>query len=330
MKNLLDALYRKLHSEGVGCSSSKTEALTDIDEEKLWSTGVLNPDTPQGLLNCVFFLNGKNFCLRGGVEHRNLKPSQLSREVVKINGKSLVRYTYTEFVSKNRVGGLKQLKQENKIVHQYESSDIERCHVLLLDKYLSKIPAEAKRKDIFYLKPKARAPTSPLETWYSAVPIGKNVLLGLMKTMASEAGIGRRLTNYSLRAYGITKMFQENVPEKLIMDKSGHRSIEGVRQYARISEEQQYGVCQALQNRTNQICQYQGKSHDQEQLPKQPPLQQPVSLQPAIHTQPVMFQGCSFSNCTIQMAMPPPNPVIEEPSITEDYTSFDIQELLDF
>ena len=40
LKNLLDALYRKLLSEGVGCSSSKTEALTDIDEEKLWSTDI--------------------------------------------------------------------------------------------------------------------------------------------------------------------------------------------------------------------------------------------------------------------------------------------------
>ena len=79
-------------------------------QKKLWSTGVLNPDTPQGLLNCIFFLNGKKICLRGGVEHKNLKPSQLIREVVKVNGKSLVRYTYTEFISKNRVGGLKQLK----------------------------------------------------------------------------------------------------------------------------------------------------------------------------------------------------------------------------
>ena len=30
-------------------------------------------DNPTGLLNAVFFYNGKNFCLRGGAEHRNLK-----------------------------------------------------------------------------------------------------------------------------------------------------------------------------------------------------------------------------------------------------------------
>ena len=69
---------------------------------------------PQGLLNCVFFLNGKNFCLRRGAEHRDLKISQLKRSVVKLTGKHAVRYTYTEHVSKNRAGGLKQIKQANK------------------------------------------------------------------------------------------------------------------------------------------------------------------------------------------------------------------------
>ena len=67
--------------------------LTNDDKERLWTSRVLNPDTPQGLLNCIFFLNGKNFCLRGGIEHRELKLSQFSREVVKVEGRHLVRYT---------------------------------------------------------------------------------------------------------------------------------------------------------------------------------------------------------------------------------------------
>ena len=35
LKNLLDALYHKLHSQGIGCSVRKTEVLSDDDEEKL-------------------------------------------------------------------------------------------------------------------------------------------------------------------------------------------------------------------------------------------------------------------------------------------------------
>jgi hypothetical protein len=116
---------------------------------------VLDPASPQGLLNRIFFLNGRNFCLRGGVEHRYLKLSQFKREVVMVEGKHLVRYSYTEHGSKNRSGGLKQLNQDNKLVHQYESNDTDRCHVLLLDKYISKLPHNAKEKDVFYFKPKS-------------------------------------------------------------------------------------------------------------------------------------------------------------------------------
>ena len=114
---------------------------------------MLNPDTPQGLLNCAFFLNRKNLCLRGWQEHCELKLIQLKREVVSLQGSMKVCYTYTEHGSNNRSGGLKQLKMENKTVRQYESENTDRCHVLLLDKYIRKLPAEAKQKDLFYMKP---------------------------------------------------------------------------------------------------------------------------------------------------------------------------------
>ena len=112
-------------------------------------------------------LNGNNFCLKGGIGHRELKLSQFTREVVTVNGKKLVHYTYTECGSKNRSGGLKQLHKPNKNVHQYESEDIPRCHVLLLDKYIAKLPAEAKAKDISYTKPKTVQPKDPCTPWFT-------------------------------------------------------------------------------------------------------------------------------------------------------------------
>ena len=101
LRNLLDSLYRRLHSQGVGCNAKPTDALTREDEGKLWDSGVLNQNTPQGLLNCVFFLIGKNFCLCGRSEHCGLKLSQFCREVVKVDGQSIVQYTYSEHESKN-------------------------------------------------------------------------------------------------------------------------------------------------------------------------------------------------------------------------------------
>ena len=53
-----------------------TEILTEDDQEKLWSSGVMGLTTPRSLRNASFFIVGKMFSLRGGVEHRKLKLSQ--------------------------------------------------------------------------------------------------------------------------------------------------------------------------------------------------------------------------------------------------------------
>ena len=102
-----------------------------------------------------------------------MKLSQFKREVVSIKGQHKVRYTYTGYVSKNRAGGLQQLKQENiKTVHQYESDNPHKCHVLLLDKYISQLPEDAKRKDQYYVRPKPAKPKDRTTPWFMAVHIG--------------------------------------------------------------------------------------------------------------------------------------------------------------
>ena len=103
-------------------------------------------------------------------------------------------------MSKNRAGGLKQIKQANKIVHQYESTDLNRCHVLLLDKYLSKLPREAHQKDIFYLRAKAALPADAEDPWFTPVPVGRNVLGQMMKAMATAGNQEKAVTNHSVRS----------------------------------------------------------------------------------------------------------------------------------
>jgi hypothetical protein len=156
LKNVCDTYYRQLHSSGIGTEVQSTAVLTDVDEDRLWTSGVINLTTPCGLANAVFFYNGKNFCLRGGQEHKDLKFSQLKRKVVDVNGCSKVCYEYTEHGSKNRSGGIKQLRIPNKVVVQYEDPQAgERCHVEILDKYFLKVPKEAIEADTFYIRPQA-------------------------------------------------------------------------------------------------------------------------------------------------------------------------------
>ena len=100
-----------------------------------------------------------------------------------------------------------------------------RCPVSILDKYISKLPQDAISRDLFYVRPLEIIPTDPSLPWYSSVAVGKHTLDQRVKNMCSQAGISGKKTNHSLRATGVTRMFDKGAPEKLIQERTGHRSI---------------------------------------------------------------------------------------------------------
>lgn len=168
----------------------------------------------------------KCFCLRGGLEHRNLSVSQLKRLT------DPDRYLYLEHSSKNRPGGVDQVKLDHKSVTIVANSSVsERCPVFILDKYISKLPNAAIEKELFYRRPLPSIPKDVNDPWYVAVPIGKNVLAKMVSTMCDEAGISGKKTNQSLRVSGATSLFDAGVPEQVIQQRTGHRSIEELRIY---------------------------------------------------------------------------------------------------
>ena len=44
--------------------------------------------------------------------------------------------------------------------------------------------------------------------------------------------------NHSLRATAATRLYQSGIDEQLVMERTGHRSLEGVRSYKRTSDTQ--------------------------------------------------------------------------------------------
>ena len=54
--------------------------------------------------------------------------------------------------------------------------------------------------------------------------------------MCSEAGIEGFHTNHSLRATNATRLFSAGADEQLIMERTGHLSMDGVRSYKRTSD----------------------------------------------------------------------------------------------
>ena len=60
--------------------------------------------------------------------------------------------------------------------------------------------------------------------------------------MCKAAGISGYKTNHSLRATTATRLYQAGVDEQLIMERTGHRSLDGVRSYKRTSDEQRVAL----------------------------------------------------------------------------------------
>ena len=85
------------------------------------------------------------------------------------------------------------------MVTKYEDANAgDRCHVEILDMYTLKVPQEARSKDMFYLRPLAKAPADPAQPWFSSQPIGRNKLKAMKKTMSISAGLPEVHTNHSL------------------------------------------------------------------------------------------------------------------------------------
>ena len=122
----------------------------------------------------------------------------------------------------------------------------ERCPVFILDTYLSRLPPKARENDLFYLRPLSEAPSDVSAPWYAAVPVGKDTLQNKLSNMCKKAGISDKKINHSLRAASATQMYDSGVPEKLIQERTGHRSLEALRMYERTNAQQHQAISAVL------------------------------------------------------------------------------------
>ena len=86
----------------------------------------------------------------------------------------------------------------------------------------------------------------PAKPWYSSVPVGKNTLERKFAIICDRAGIQGTITNHSLWATSATHMYRSGVPEKVIQEQTGHRSVEALRIYERSDSQQHQAVSNIL------------------------------------------------------------------------------------
>ena len=72
--------------------------------------------------------------------------------------------------------------------------------------------------------------------------VGVNTLKSMLPELSRKSGNGMHYTNHSLRATSITRMFNNGLPEKVLAETSGHKSVKALQSYEHSSSVQKHAV----------------------------------------------------------------------------------------
>ena len=122
----------------------------------------------------------------------------------------------------------------------YAQPESERCLVKLLDMYIPKLPQEC--AFFFYARPLAKFSSDPKKPSFAKQRLGVNALKKIILDLSTKSGTDVHYTNHSLRATAITRKFNAGIPEKVIAENSGHKSLKALHCYEHTSSEQQKAV----------------------------------------------------------------------------------------
>ena len=191
-------------------------------KDLLWRHGALTYDNPRGLFYAVFLCWLVVLSLRGQ-EQRNLVWNNFKciPEDPQIYNEDTC-YEYIEFASKNNQHRFSDIHLRNKCAKAYSSVGSVKCIVKILDCYKRRVPQEPKA---FYLCPLDKP-------WFVNMPVGINTLNNVVSKVSKSLDVTLpNYTNHSLRATAASCMFEKRVPEKIIVERTGHRSLSGLRAY---------------------------------------------------------------------------------------------------
>ena len=105
----------------------------------------------------------------------------------------------------------------------YPSTNINRCPVRLVDKYMGLCPPvdQKVKKRNFYLRSLTR--TTPA-CWYSTRVLGVHSIKKTVGQLLKSADLDGFFSNHSLRRSSTTRLFQAGIDRKLIKEFTGHIS----------------------------------------------------------------------------------------------------------
>ena len=71
--------------------------------------------------------------------------------------------------------------------------------------------------------------------------------------MSDQAGTSDRYTNHSLRATSASRLFANDIPEKVIQERTGHHSLAGLCAYEKTTKDQERIAAKVLSSMTEDV-----------------------------------------------------------------------------
>ena len=264
----------------IKCKKEEREFVSEEEEAAFWEKKLLGTTSAKSLLNTMYFYNGKIFGLRGG-DHRKIVVNNF--EI----GPNFIKFE--ENASKTYHGGICDLqyvpRKVKHVCHSIgEKHEPSRCLVEIYTLYIGLVETHAKAVTAFYFKPSTR------RLAFEKVPVGINSLNKILPEMYESAGFKRK-TAHSLRVTCVSSLFNAGVDEKLIRERSGHRS-HALFQYEKPTEVNVSKVSNILGPSTSVVststCTTIEKREEQGE---------------SIALKDVVFQKGNFNNCTINVTV---------------------------
>lgn len=239
LRRCIDRRMQEVTEEGVHLQKRQADPIDSDDEDLLWSSKAFNVKTSEGLLSAVYFYTCKVFGLRSRDEHRNLTMDQF------IFGEDS-KGPYVNFIGKTdktNKGGLRHRQvSEKNIVHYDSDSSVATYKLLKL--YFERLHACGIIDGPFYRRPLVEHCNRPR---YGVSPIGVHSISKLLPAAAKKAKIpnSKNITGHSGKVSCATTLYRKNFDEKLIRERTGHRS-NALENYKRTSSEQKKEVSKHL------------------------------------------------------------------------------------
>ncbi|XP_070205916.1 uncharacterized protein [Littorina saxatilis] len=279
----LNAKLKALKNAGKGNMQYSAEALTEEEINTLYERNQLGQTTAESLLNTIY--NERSTKTRTGEHVTNIRA---------------VRPTVWA-----------------------TPQDTTRCPVATYRLYAEYRPKDySEEDDPFYIATTTVPNPKPGTTWLKKQRVDVNKLATLMKDMAIKAGLtqNKRITNHSARKTMVQTLVNKQFAPKEIMQLTGHKNVQSINTYSKMSEETHKKMSTALaesqstpqqsvtssthlQSTTADIPTSSMHTYMHQEHTRTATMQNSCSHQPTL---PFPFFGGSVSNCTININVNPP------------------------